>query len=107
MSRQRSLWVAVLFTAGLLGLAALRTTEAQNNQGLPDRVAALEKRVAALEQALKDNVVKSGDRVALKTKANLFIGATDGKGEVNTQTPGHPPREKALTDETFAIQRQQ
>ena len=113
MNSRRSLWIAVLVTAGILGLLAFRSIEAQGGQGLPERVAVLENKVktleatvATLEKALKDTVVKSGDRVALKTRVNLFIGTTDGRGTVNTGTPGKPDRTVAGSDETFEIQRQ-
>jgi len=106
MHNRRTLWVTVLTIVAILGLWALNSTEAQPNSGLPDRVAALEKRVAALEKALDQAVVKNGDKVALKTRAGFFIGATNGEGEINTATPGKPPRKDALADETFVVQRQ-
>ena len=110
MADRRLRWILVFVVVVCATLVALRTLEAQGG-GLEGRVAKLESTVATLER----NAVKNGDRLALKTKAGVFIGATDGQGEVNTQTaddkdrrprPGHPPRNSAGADETFTVQKQ-
>lgn len=106
MNSRRSLWTAVLVLAGTLGFLTLRSIEAQSNPGLSRRVAQLEAKVAQLEKALNESALKDGDRVALKTKVNVFIGTTNGRGAVNTGTPGQNERTVPGSDETFTIQKQ-
>lgn len=100
---QRMRWLLVFVVVVCATLIAIRRSDAQGG-GLPaleDKVKKLEARIVDLEK----RTVKYDDRIALKTRADVYIGATDGKGEVNTQTPlpGHGPREVAGADETFTV----
>jgi uncharacterized coiled-coil protein SlyX len=49
--------------------------------------------------------VKYGDGVSLQTWQNVYLGATNGRGTINTGTPGAPERTRALGDERFIIGR--
>jgi len=72
-----------------------------------DRVKILEEKVQVQQTELdlfRRTFVRRGSNIALKlTQSNLYVGATGGQGEVNTATPGQPPRQNAGADETFEV----